>query len=494
MNPAPPAPATPRRLLVPRLKVLYLLLVTGLAFALPAWRPTQLYKWYLVPGLLGLQVVLLLAVRVHPLDILRAALRLRWLFAFLLVAYLFLPSEFPAEDHIVYWKAFESLPAISFNLSGLELAGMMCLQLVTVILVSAVVRLSGAGTDFIEGLRSFGLPKLFVYSIDYTLGLLGGLRRRGMGGGGQGMGGGGGRHRDAAAAAPGTPPAGLLQILRNVLSGDIAFFTTAVQQSMERAREHVERETEGVLESKVAHDVAVITGISLMMTSMKMLKLLPGIPFFSGYKTMLLYPLYILAADLTNSRWGGTVCGTVMGVIGFLQGDGRYGAFEILKHAVPGLVIDLTWPLVRRLPRSMVVFCTLGFVTAIARTSAEFATVLLLRPRDEIYLFPFLKLIPNLVAGTLSGMVTYFLLPAFRGAEPSAKAAGGAHAETPAAAAEPTPSAEAVAVASATPAPGPGGGRPGGGGGGGGGGMGGGRGSGGGGGGRGDGSGGGRGR
>jgi len=64
------------------------------------------------------------------------------------------------------------------------------------------------------------------------------------------------------------------------------------------------------------------------MMSLKMLRILPGIPFFSGYKTLLLYPLYILAADLTYSRWGGTVCGTIMGVLGFLQGDGRYGAIR----------------------------------------------------------------------------------------------------------------------------------------------------------------------
>jgi len=60
--------------------------------------------------------------------------------------------------------------------------------------------------------------------------------------------------------------------------GDVAFFSTAVQQSLERAKEHVERESGGTLGAKFAHDVAVITGISLMMTSMKMLKLLPGIP------------------------------------------------------------------------------------------------------------------------------------------------------------------------------------------------------------------------
>lgn len=440
-------------LTIPRLKVVYLAAVTAAAFAIPAWRMTQPYQWYLIPGLLGLQVLLLLSAGVRPLDIVRATLRLKWLFLFLLLAYLLLPSETPAEDVVVGWQPLAQWPVISLNLSGLELAGMMCLQLITVILVSAVVRLTGPGTDLIDGLRGFGFPKLFVYSIDYTLGLLGGLRRKGMaGGGGRGMGGGGGRHREQEEEGEAKGP-GLLQILRRVLSGDIAFFTTAVQQSMARARTHVEQESAGRLDSRMAHDVAVITGISLMMVSMKMLKLLPGIPFFSGYKTLLLYPLYILAADLTYSRWGGTVVGTVMGVIGFLQGDGRYGAFEILKHAVPGFVIDMVWPLVRRLPRSMVVFCVLGFLTAIARTSAEFATVLLLRPRDEIYLFPFFKLVPNVIAGTLSGMVTYFLLPVFRGAEPADKALA---AEGAAAALPPTgPAPEPVAVAAPLVAPEP---------------------------------------
>ncbi len=398
--------AAPRRTF-PRLKVVYLLLVTALAFAIPAWSVTRGHRWQFLPALLALQVLLLLQARVSLLEIVRGALRLKWLFLFLLLMYTFLPSDTGGHDHIIHWQAVGGWRAISINLTGLATSAMMCLQLMTVILVSAVVRLTGRGTDLIDGLRGFGLPKLFVYSVDYTLALLGGIRRKGMGGG---TGGGHGRREHAAAEPPGP---GLLKVLKGLLRGDVGVFTGAVHDSLQRAQQHVERAPGGKLDSDLAHDVAVITGISFMMMSLKILKILPGIPFFSGFKTLLLYPLYFLAADLTRSRWGGTVCGTIMGVIGFMQGDGRYGAFEILKHATPGVVIDLTWPLVRRLPRSMLVFCAVGFVAAIARTTTEFATVLLLRPRDEVLLFPFFKLIPNLIAGTLSGMVTYFVLPAF---------------------------------------------------------------------------------
>jgi hypothetical protein len=168
----------------------------------------------------------------------------------------------------------------------------------------------------------------------------------------------------------------------------------------------------------VIHDASIISGVALAMMSLKVLKVLPGLPFLPGWKTLFFYPLYILAAQLTFTRWGGTTAGCIMGVLGYMQGDGRYGVFEILKHAVPGLVIDLAWPLFRRLPRSVVAYCLLGFVAAVARTSTEFALMFLLQVRVEIYLFIVMTLTSNLVAGTLSGLVTYFVLPAFRRTEP----------------------------------------------------------------------------
>src|SRR3954470_14845729 len=417
----------------PRLKVLYLLVVTALAFAVPAWHVTAPMSWYFVPGLLGLQVLLLLAASVEPLEIFRSTSRLKWLFLFLLATYLLLPSDSQASDLIFHWQPLQNFRSIALNLTGLKTAALMCLQIMTVILVSAVVRLTGSGTDLVDGLRGFGFPRLFVYSIDYTLALLGGLRKKGMG-----TGGGGGRDRAKHEDAPHGfarirhQASEAVAVIKRMLSGDVTVFTQSIQQNMERAQSHVVEQSAGKLDSKLAHDVAAITGISLVMMSLKMLRILPGIPFFSGYKTLLLYPLYILAADLTYSRWGGTVCGTIMGVLGFMQGDGRYGAMEILKHTAPGFVVDLGWPVLRRLIRRdsatgirqlvpIAILCVFGLVLAIARTSTEFITVLLIRSRDAILLFPAAKLIPNVIAGTLSGFISYFVLIAFRGAEAADK-------------------------------------------------------------------------
>ena len=416
--------------------VLYLLAVTGAAFAVPAWSVTAAAQWYLLPSLAGLQVVALAAAGVPPRDMLRMAARLRWLFVFLLVTYLLLPPDPSTNDHLISWQPVTGWRPIRLNLSGVAAAAMMCLQILIVILASAVVRVRGGGTDLVDGLRGFGLPVLFVHSIDHTLALLGGLRARGAPGSGGGGGGGGGRgigngggggrgtgggqgHRrdhavDSADALGQHPGDGAVATIRRFLRGDAGAFTAAIARSLARARERVAGEHGGHLDARVAHDVAITTGISLMMLSIKILKILPGLPFFPGFKTLLFYPLYILASDLTYSRWGGTVCGTIMGVIGFLQGDGRYGVLEILKHTIPGLIVDLTWPMVKRLPRAALVYCALGLVLAIARTSTEFLTVLLLQARNEVFLFPAVTLVPNLIAGTLSGLVTLVVLPAFR--------------------------------------------------------------------------------
>src|SRR5262249_26031975 len=98
------------------------------------------------------------------------------------------------------------------------------------------------------------------------------------------------------------------------------------------------------------------------------------------------------------------------------------------KHAAPGFVVDLTWPLARPLASGasrsglrklipVAMLCAYGFLLAVARTSTEFLTVLLIRSRDAVLLFPVAKLVPNVIAGTASGFITYFLIPAFHAKE-----------------------------------------------------------------------------
>lgn len=375
------------------LKVCYLLAVTAVVFALPATPAPALAHWLVIAGLLAAQAVVLIACRVEAFEIVRPVWKLKWLFVLLLAFYALLPPEQPCCDVLIGWPVPGLGWMLSINMTGLQQAGLMCLQIVTVLLTSTVVRSTGSGRDLVEGLRAFRLPDLFVHSLDQTLETFVGGRRPG-------------HRREQAPKSH-----GFFSLVREITRGDFSGFVRTIEGNMALAAGHTNGERK--LNASLAHDVAVVTGIALCMASLKMLKVLPGLPFASGHKTFLLFPLYVLAARLTHSRWGGTAAGSIMGVIGFLQGDGRFGVLEVFKHIAPGIVIDLGEPLARRLPPWALGYCLLGLVAAIARTATELLLVLMLGARAEIYLFPGARLIPNLIAGALSGFVTVFVVRAF---------------------------------------------------------------------------------
>src|SRR3981081_3781217 len=167
------------------LKVLYLLAITAVTFALPAGIGGSM-QWLTIVGLLALQILLLFACRIASRDIARPVWRLKWLFVFLIAAYALLPGEDKSSGALMlFWQVPVIGWSLPVNLEGLEQAGRMCLQIATMLLASSVVRLTGTGRDLVEGLQSFHLPALFVYSLDHTLALLGGTRRGGGGRGGR---------------------------------------------------------------------------------------------------------------------------------------------------------------------------------------------------------------------------------------------------------------------------------------------------------------------
>jgi Cobalt transport protein len=375
------------------LKVLYLLAVTAVAFIVPTAAAIRPARWFVVSALLAIQILLLLACRIGVNEVVRPIWRLKWLFLFLIGCYFLLPPEHPeAGDTIVYWHVPLNGWLVPLNFSGLERGVLMCLQILTLVLASTLVRLTGSGNDLAAGLRAFGLPNLFVYSLDHTLELLGGAQRSGRRGDGR---------RDR----------GFHSTVKRLVRGEIGELAETINANIGRAGERAR--LHGDIGVHLAHDTGIVTGIALCMASVKVLKILPGLPFAPGHKVVLLFPLYVLASRLTYSRWGGTAAGSIMGVIAFLQGDGRFGVLDIFKHITPGLVIDIGEPLVRRLPSWAFGYCLLGFAAAVARISTDLLLVVLLGARAEVYLFPAAILVPNLVAGLLSGFVTTYVLRAF---------------------------------------------------------------------------------
>lgn len=399
----------------PWLLVVYLLTITVAAFFTPTvWKP------HAVASLIALQFVILGAMRRFDRSLLRIFDRLKFLFLFLIAVNALLPGE---ADH-EYWQATDWL---AVDLTGMRQGALMCAQILLVVVTTHVVRTVGDERSFINGLRSLRVAPLLAYSLDTTLALLDGSLKKSGGGGmgrGDGSGGGGGHHggsirwfswfrrpreSDATTDAARTQqPNGVIALFRALRKRDLSPFVERIDQVLQDASAHAERLG---LSERRAHDVGVIGGIGAAMMAFKLVKILPGIPALAGMKTVFFIPLYMLAADRTNSRWGATMAGGIMGFIGFLNGDSRYGIFEVLKHVAPGLVVDLVWPLARRFQLRFSVLLVVGLLAAAARSSTQFAMVLLLgADKSELYLLPLPKLISNIIAGFLSIFVSYAVL------------------------------------------------------------------------------------
>ena len=188
-----------------------------------------------------------------------------------------------------------------------------------------------------------------------------------------------------------------------------------IENALSRSKAHIEGQQSaggGKTDAKMLNDVAVISGLCLLMLTTKLLKILPGIPFAPGFKIMFLVPLYILAAELTHTKFASTITGTTVGVISFLFGDGRFGIFEIAKHITPGIVVDLTAPLTRRwmAKPSVIVFMILGATCALARITTMLLVTLFIEAPPIFYAILIPTSASQVFFGTLSGFVTYYLV------------------------------------------------------------------------------------
>lgn len=379
-----------------RLKVLYLIAIAVGVFIIRHPAPILV--------ILVFQLVMWAAARLPLRQAPALARRLGVFFFFILLSFAF----FPNGDVDPRWHEVPIGPwSISVSLAGLHQGLVMCLRVFTVVFTSMLVRASINSAEFVEGLRGLFLPKTLALSLDATLHLLEPQQRKKLdktvpGGGGGGRGGGKNKR--------------LTVVLKEVLRGDVSFFTDGIAASLAKGADYAS-ESHSDLTQTQARDLGVISGITLTMLTLKWLKVLPGLPFAPGHKTVLLLPLYILAAELTHHRWGATIVGATMGIVGFLMGDGRYGIFEVAKHIAPGLIIDLLLPIFRVRDghtRGAVAYGLVGLVAAFGR----FATIILI-----VYLFDapeafFVLAAPlafvHLGFGAASGLVSYAVVKSLR--------------------------------------------------------------------------------
>ena len=394
-----------RPVLSPRMKILALIAVAVASFLIHDAR--------LLLGLFALHLGAWFAFRLPSAMLIRTFRKLSFFILMILLAFAFFPAENIQGD--VGRELVVPGTSIGLSLTGLLLGVLMALRMLTVIIASQIVQMTAKPGEFVAGLRGLLLPEVAALTIDSTLHLLGPQSDRAAGGGG-GMG--GGRHADRQAGGQGggsaaAPEPGFFSIfnVKRIKQGDFGFFIELIEQGLARSRAYLSSQHTKV-DPKILHDVSIISGLCLLMMTAKLLKVLPGIPFAPGYKITFLVPLYILAAELTHTRFAATITGTTVGVISFLFGDGRFGIFEIFKHITPGLVVDLLAPITRRWMSkpSAIPFICLGALCALARATTMLAVVFFIEGNAVLFALVGFQGVSQVFFGALSGFVTFYLV------------------------------------------------------------------------------------
>jgi hypothetical protein len=317
------------------------------------------------------------------LDALR---RLAAFIVFVVISYAFFSG---GEGDQIHHVAVLGL-SLAVNLTGIAAGLLLSTRIVTLVLASAIIRQTGEPGDLVRGLRMLRVPLVVGAGLDLVLASLG-PRRESRAEGGQGR----GQRRGAPGLA-----------LKRLLRGDASVLVEAVEGSIARARE---RAAAYPVPRAVANDLGVLGGLAVLGTTLRLLKILPGLPVAPGHKGVVLIPFYIVANQLTTSRWGATQFGGIMGLSStFLGMSNKLGPFGILRHVVPGLFVDLVVPPLLAVARTPGVWLwgMVGAGAALMRLSTVVAAALVVEAPPAFYVMLVPMIVTNLVFGFLSGFVT----------------------------------------------------------------------------------------
>jgi len=374
----------------PHLKIAYLLAVMTLVCVFQS--PVA------VGALLLIQVGLWIYSTLGWSPLVRILKRLALFFLIIALSYAFVSvgdADHWASVVIGHWK-------IPLNLGGLSVALIMCLRVFVLVLASRWVQESSKPGDIVCALQDFRVPRFLGASIDGTIRLAAGGGQRG--GSGDGSGGGGRRHMST-----GEPVSLGFEQIRQ---GRMTYIKDMVERALNRAEVLVNHENPD-MDRVQSRDIAIIIGIAVAIMGTKVIQVLPGIPIAPGHKNVLIVPLFLLAAGLTQMRFGGLWTGLTVGIVSVLSGYGQYGVLEIAHFAVPGLMADVLLPLVR--PHSqkwwhLTQFALIGAAMGAGRFAANFLMILLAGAPGMAFVLYLPMFVSQVSFGAISAFVTIGLL------------------------------------------------------------------------------------
>jgi len=349
-------------------------------------------RWIAAIGLF--QLILWLQARLTLTPVFRAFSRLKWFFLLIIVSYLLIPPV----DAIADFKLNLGFYTLNFYVAGLEQAALMLSRVALLVFTSLWVRLSMPAGQFISALKFLAVPETVAIVIDAGLSLTGDKTNKNKGGDGSG----GGRKNQRNK---------ITVLFADLRQGNFAFLDSLLAKALKKSRDFLSQRYPD-MQADVRHDASIILAVVIAVMSLKLLQLLPGLPFAPGHKNLIVIPLLVMATMTTHGKFGGMAAGFSVGIVSFLMGYGKFGIFEILHFALPGLAADLLVPLLVGGSGFLLLMrlAVLGALIGLTRFAANFMILILIGSPALAWLAFFPMLVSQLLFGSLSCIVCIYIV------------------------------------------------------------------------------------
>ena len=317
-------------------------------------------------------------------------MKLKWLFLVVILSYTFL-SPFESSHAIEL-----NLKFFSFNYypSGLKIALMMISRIALMIMASLWLRLSMDQESFIKSLKTLKISESIAIVIDLTLSQLMTERKTKKK-----------KKKDKKKIT-----------FQEFKSNKSHFFNQLIEKNINKSDQLLTKKYPQMLKSQ-RQNILVILSVVVAIMSLKFLQMMPGLPVAPGHKNLLVIPLLILASLSTNMKYGGLAAGFATGIVSFMMGFGKFGIFEILHFALPGLVSDWFLPLIKNRNDKFLIIklAILGALLGFSRFIANLGILLLVGAPKLAVLVMMPMLISQVVFGALSSLVCIIVIKKHNG-------------------------------------------------------------------------------
>lgn len=355
---------------------------------------------FILLGIIALHFIVFYLVKNENKN-LKFLYKVRWF-----VFFFFLFEGFIGANDIVLFTIKKWIVALSYQ--GLLTASLMSCKLISMLLVTQVIRLSMTGEAFVEGLRKLGMGKSTAEIIDQILSILASQKNnpqkevQGEKGQGRGNGGGGGngQGRKNNPSIQESEEQNAIKASDVLFRGKIGNIPLKLLNRINFAKDQFS-----------GNPNAVIASSSLAVTLIRMVKIAPGLPLAPGHKNILFFPVFIHAIVKSKKKFAGTQIGFISGILHFSMGFGKYGPLGILEFAILGWFFDLLLKLpVRKNNIWFLMF--LGGIGGLVRISTEVAILLVLGMPEAFYIIYFPYVIAQVAFGIASGLISKSILNA----------------------------------------------------------------------------------